>query len=772
MPRRTLRQGLDRDVYHVIRKIKDSSDANSRVTISSAYETIKKSNSNLSRQKRQILEASIERVLQFISDESSDSEEEQEEGQEAAPKKARQLKHCGVDERLTGLQPEDRFLLNKQLTKAWSIAPATAVPKMPSSSETQPTKKRRLSNEAAPAPGHDSKPAPNGLAADQSQTLPASTKRTQRSRQYVLAAPGEIQKLGGLSSIWKQLFEAVFWVQTSSSTGIYHQDPRRPAFSGVLLSGPVGVGKKCLVEAMAKEYHRPLISLSDCFTDARAAPDRVEKIMSDAFDEAKRLAPSLLYLPETDKYLGKPSSSHPDLQEGTLISRFRRHMKAVAQWNRQNPPVLLIGTTHSLESVNSDVLSIGEFGYIIRVPAPGFAEREEILRILMLDIDPLGEFDYEDLCRLTHGFVGSDIASAVDAARAKATEREIQRSTRTIHLSLGASKDELNHLTKEHFLVWRDVSELGDAPFDGDRDLKREPVVEQDVREAIKSHVPYMRREGFTPVPTTTWDMVGAMSTIREGLQDAILGPIKNPELYAGFGRERPQNILLWGPPGCGKTLIAKAVANDANASFVLINGPELMNKYVGESERAIRELFSRARACTPCLFLFDEIDSLTPRRENSSTEASTRIVNALLTELDGAVSRAGVYVIGTTNRPDMMDPAMLRPGRFDHMLFVDLPTPEERVEILQTIYRSRARDIVNEDVEALAPVARDDRCRDFSGADLMGLFERAATLAINRYLAKGGAMKIQGPEWERALAVTHTSVKDPELYRELKRHL
>jgi ribosome biogenesis ATPase len=207
--------------------------------------------------------------------------------------------------------------------------------------------------------------------------------------------------------------------------------------------------------------------------------------------------------------------------------------------------------------------------------------------------------------------------------------------------------------------------------------------------------------------------------------------------------------------------------------SRTLINGPELLNKYVGESERAVRELFQRARSSTPCILFFDEIDSLVPRRDNASTDAGVRVVNALLTELDGAQDRSGIYVMGTTNRPDMIDAAMLRPGRLSVRLFVDLPTPEERVDILRAIYKTAHANASEAELARLPAVALDPRCKDFSGADLGGLHIKAAEAALRKFmLGKKSVREIDQEDWEHALENTRCSVLNPDSYRKLDRKL
>lgn len=235
--------------------------------------------------------------------------------------------------------------------------------------------------------------------------------------------------------------------------------------------------------------------------------------------------------------------------------------------------------------------------------------------------------------------------------------------------------------------------------------------------------------------------------------------------------RSPHKGLLLYGPPGCSKTLSAQAMATESSFNFFAVKGAELLNMYVGESERAVRELFTRARSSTPCILFFDEFDSIAPRRDGAaSSGAGTRVVNALLTELDGARDRAGIFVIGTTNRPDQIDDAILRPGRLSKQLFLDLPTAAERVEILRTIYRTRHVGASDDEFARLEAIARDARCLNFSGADLSGLHERAAEFALTRYL-EGDAdapKEIRREDWEAALEVTRPSVNMTE-YKKLK---
>ena len=219
-----------------------------------------------------------------------------------------------------------------------------------------------------------------------------------------------------------------------------------------------------------------------------------------------------------------------------------------------------------------------------------------------------------------------------------------------------------------------------------------------------------------------------------------IVQPIKKPELYKKVGISAPAGVLMWGPPGCGKTLLAKAVANELRANFISIKGPELLNKYVGESERAVRQVFSRARASVPCIIFFDELDALVPNRDANNSEASSRVVNTLLTELDGLNDRNGIFVIGATNRPDMIDRAMLRPGRLDKTLYIELPDAGEREEILKTLIKAN-RSPVASDVD-LGKIANAEKCRNFSGADLSSLVREAGVSALKKKFFKGQEVK------------------------------
>lgn len=262
-------------------------------------------------------------------------------------------------------------------------------------------------------------------------------------------------------------------------------------------------------------------------------------------------------------------------------------------------------------------------------------------------------------------------------------------------------------------------------------------ITHEDFKHSLKKVQPSSKREGFATVPDVSWEDIGALQFVRDELRMAVVEPINHPEFFERVGITNPAGVLLWGPPGCGKTLLAKAVANESNTNFISVKGPELLNKYVGESERGVRQVFARARASSPCVIFFDELDALCSRRDDQQSDASARVVNTLLTELDGVENRSQVYVIAATNRPDMIDPAMLRPGRLDKLLYVELPTPGERFDILTKLSKKTP---LGDDVD-LKDIANDSRCEGLSGADLASLVRESAVASLRAKFYSTGVM-------------------------------
>lgn len=742
----SLRQGLDRDIYHILKKLEDANDGKPFKSVPAVYDAIKRSNSSLSRQKKRPLEDAIDRVLQFRKEELADSEDSEAEIDQPEPKKPE----------------DDRFLLNRQMTKFWN---QDATPK--TSSEPRPAKKRRIQGDGDERDGRSSggeavtASTPRANGAPQTDVPPteksdkAPQKKSQKSSRHKVEQLEEPLALGGLDDIGRQLLRRMRHLLKWPD--LYTENTWRQV-PGIILSGPPGTGKKSIVRSLAAELEVPLVSLAGCFED----PERLDRSLTEAIDEAMRLAPSIIFIEQLDWYMANPSGTGHNDHSRKVMTQFMRHMQRIEQQQPKDRPILAMATTSRITDVDPAVLKTGLFEQTIQLRIPDDDARRDIFKVVTDGTSLSENVDFAQLAKMTHGFVGADIVSVVTMAQQIVADR-IMDEMDLDQLQLDrVMPDEAGSTTIEQ---QTESSGLSYPP------PPKIPLTLSDFQAAIKGFTPSLRKEGFTVIPDVTWDQVGAMEKIREQLHMSIIGPIKDPGLYQEFGLKRPAGVLLWGPPGCGKTLVAQAVANEAQASFILINGPELLNKYVGESERAVRELFQRARSSTPCILFFDEIDSLVPRRDNASTEAGARVVNALLTELDGARDRSGIYVIGTTNRPDMIDAAMLRPGRLSVRLFVDLPTPAERADILRAIYRSShtATPPTPAELGRLDGVAQDPRCKDFSGADLGGLHIKAAECALRRWIRKTKtARDVDAEDWEHALANTHRSVLNPEVYRRL----
>jgi ribosome biogenesis ATPase len=368
--------------------------------------------------------------------------------------------------------------------------------------------------------------------------------------------------------------------------------------------------------------------------------------------------------------------------------------------------------------------------------------------------------DFGKLAKMTAGFVGADLHDLVGKAAAhqmKRFQKAVEDQADTLGLAIRYSSNDSPAVVRARRLLAR----ISKPEIPRPAGFEQLTLAMQDFLSVLPRMTPSSKREGFTTVPDVSWKDIGALQSVRAELQAAIIDPIEDPSLYEHFGMDTPSGVLLWGPPGCGKTLLAKAAAAESKANFISIKGPELLNKFVGESEAAVRKVFARARSSIPCVIFFDELDALVPKRDEAGSEASSRVVNTLLTELDGLSVRTGIYVIAATNRPDMIDEAMLRPGRLGTTLFVDLPGPEERVDILKALIGSRPCDFTLD----IANIARGEESNGYSGADMGALLREATMHAIQRK-----AKRIEVEDFTFAAGRIKRSVKDVEKYRRLKK--
>lgn len=467
---------------------------------------------------------------------------------------------------------------------------------------------------------------------------------------------------------------------------------------GVLLHGPPGTGKTKLVHAIAGSLKVPLFYVS--------APEIVSGISGDSeaklrtlFLDAISVAPSVVFIDEIDTIAGRRDTAQRGM-EGRIVGQLLSCMDQVSQaWREFNKVVCVVGATNRPEAIDTALRRAGRFDREISLGIPTLDERQNILQVVCKNVTLDTNVDFFELANMTPGYVGADLHLLVKEACIVAIRR--------MHKELEVTGDVNN----------------ANSPL-----LERFCVRFDELQAATKRVQPSAMREGFTTIPNVSWSDIGALEDVREELMTSILRPIRAPKLHRRFGLENPIGVLLYGPPGCGKTLVAKAIANQSGANFISIKGPELLNKFVGESERSVRVVFARGRASAPCVLFFDELDALAPRRgSDRANPSSERVVNQLLTEMDGVEGREHVYVIGATNRPDMIDPAMLRPGRLDRLLYVPLPSAQQRVSILSTIGKKYP---VDESVN-LKNVGLDRRLEGFSGADLASLMREASFTAL-----------------------------------------
>ncbi|KAF9358415.1 hypothetical protein BGX26_001817 [Mortierella sp. AD094] len=599
-----------------------------------------------------------------------------------------------------------------------------------------------------------------------------------------------LEDLGGVDHFIEKVKEYV--MMPLAHPEVYaHMGVKPPR--GILLHGPPGTGKTMMANAIAGSLGVPFITISAPSVVSGMSGESEKKIR-EVFDEAKELAPCLMFIDEIDAITPKRETAQREM-ERRIVAQLLTCMDDLNLENTNGKPVMIIGATNRPDSLDPALRRAGRFDLEINIGVPDQDSREQILRVMSSKLKLAGDFDFKELAKLTPGYVGADLNALTAAAGVVALKRifqeigNVDKITEVEALENVTGELEMMDMdqplaevsTKEMLvdLVQTNASETSSGStavsttttsttitaeiqmYNPNNQNNRKPVhsisaflqshpdpltpeqleplviTNDDFLIALTKVQPSAKREGFATVPDVSWDKIGALQYVRDELRMAVVEPIKYPALFASVGIQTPAGVLLWGPPGCGKTLLAKAVASESRTNFISVKGPELLNKYVGESERGIRQVFARARASAPCVIFFDELDALCSKRDDSQSEASARVVNTLLTELDGMENRSAVYVIAATNRPDIIDPAMLRPGRLDKLLYVQLPTMEERLDILQTLSKKTP---LGPDVN-LETVASDERCENFSGADLASLVREAGMSALRSTLKKLNAM-------------------------------
>ncbi|MHA1780148.1 MAG: CDC48 family AAA ATPase [Candidatus Thorarchaeota archaeon] len=488
---------------------------------------------------------------------------------------------------------------------------------------------------------------------------------------------------------------------------------------GVLLHGPPGTGKTLIAKAVANESGATFKVINGPEIMSKFYGESEQKLR-EVFEDAEKNAPSIIFIDELDSIAPKRAEVTGEV-ERRVVAQLLSLMDGLAARGQ----VIVIGATNRPDDVDEALRRPGRFDREIEIGVPDKKGRLEILQIHTRSM-PLEEgIDLEKLAAITHGFVGADLAALAREAAMKALRRA------------------LPHVDPD----------TGDIPPDVLNNLY---VTQDDFESALSEVSPSALREVLVEKPNVRWDDVGGLEKVKAQLREAVEAPLKHPEIFEKMGIRTPKGVLLFGPPGNGKTLLAKAVATESEANFISIRGPEIFNKYVGESEKAVREIFKKARQTAPCVLFFDEIDAImTARGRADDTGVSQRIVNQFLAELDGMQSLQNVLVIGATNRADILDPAVLRPGRFDSIVFVPPPDKEARLAILKVHTKNMP---LHEDVdlEALA-----EKTEGYSGADLENLTREAAMTAVR---GDWKPKPVQMKHFEQAMEEVRPSISHDDL--------
>lgn len=480
---------------------------------------------------------------------------------------------------------------------------------------------------------------------------------------------------------------------------------------GVLLHGPPGTGKTLLARALANETDASFFNISGPEIMGKYYGES-EARLRNIFSDAEDAAPSIIFIDELDAIASKRTELSGEKQvEKRVVAQLLSLMDGL----ESRGEVIVIGATNISDSIDPALRRPGRFDREIEVGIPDRDARKEILQIHTRPMPLSDQISLDELAEVTHGFVGADLESlAKEAAMA---------SLRRIFPEI-------------------DFDDQG-IPYSALRDLK---VTKEDFRKALKEAGPSALREIFSEIPEVTWKDIGGLDEIKQNLAEIIQWPFEHEDLFKEAGTQPPKGVLLYGEPGTGKTLLAKAVANESKANFISVNASNFISKWVGESEGKITEVFKKARQAAPCILFFDEIDSLTPERGGGEgNQVIERVVSQLLVELDGTEELHGVVVIGATNRPDIIDPALLRSGRFDVQLELPKPDLEARREIFGVHTRNKPVS-PQVDFQELA-----EQTEGLVGADIESICQQASLLAIRGALDSSEELEIDRKNFRQA---------------------
>ncbi len=475
---------------------------------------------------------------------------------------------------------------------------------------------------------------------------------------------------------------------------------------GVLLYGPPGTGKTLLAKAVANESNAHFISISGPEIMSKFYGES-EARLREIFKEAREKAPSIIFIDEID-------SIAPKREEvtGEVERRVVSQMLSLMDGLEARGKVIVISATNRPNAIDPALRRPGRFDREIEIKVPDKKGRKDILQIHSRNMPLADDVNIDKISSVSHGYVGADLEYLCKEAAMKCLRRLLP--------VLNLEEEKLSPETLDKLIVNND-----------------------DFTKALVEVTPSGMREVFIESPDVQWDDVGGLKEVKQELQEAVEWPMKYPGLYDKLGHTMPRGILLHGPSGTGKTLLAKAVATESEANFISVRGPELLSKWVGESERGIREIFKRARTSSPCVIFFDEIDSIAPiRGAGGETAVSERVVSQLLTELDGMENMHGVVVLAATNRADMIDPALLRPGRFDKIIQIPLPDKESRKSILKLTAKKIPTVTEESDPNRVNFDRLSEMTDGLSGADTAAIANTAVSIVIHRFLDENPDVK------------------------------
>jgi len=463
---------------------------------------------------------------------------------------------------------------------------------------------------------------------------------------------------------------------------------------GVLLHGPPGTGKTLMAKAVANEIDAYFTTISGPEIMSKYYGESEEQLR-EVFEEAEENAPAIVFIDEIDSIAPKRGETQGDV-ERRVVAQLLSLMDGLEERGQ----VIVIGATNRVDAIDPALRRGGRFDREIEIGVPDKEGRKEILQVHTRGMPLAEEINIENYAENTHGFVGADLATL--------TKESAMNALRRIRPELDLESDEI------------------DAEV-----LERLEISDTDFREAMKGIEPSALREVFVEVPDVTWDSVGGLEDTKERLRETIQWPLEYEDVFESMDLEAAKGVLMYGPPGTGKTLLAKAVANEAQSNFISVKGPELLNKFVGESEKGVREVFSKARENAPTVVFFDEIDSIAGERGGGTTDSGVgeRVVSQLLTELDGIEDMENVVVVATTNRPDLIDDALLRPGRLDRHVHVPVPDEEAR----RAIFQVHTRDKPLADGVDIDELAR--RTDGYVGADIEAVAREASMAATREFI-------------------------------------